>query len=271
MTIEGEVREMLERRAASVTPRPGARDARLGEPAGAGGRGHRVALAAAAALVVVAAVGAGLAVRDDPTSVRADGDTTTATTAPHPAVVPASPPQGVWPWPDDPVPTAAVDDPVRMARAYVDFVVRRAGGTGISPVTTVSEFQAGDANSGEVVFGGDITTTVFVRRLGGRWHVEGSASDLVTMHDAGDGTVTARVEEAGLLLHDSSVWTSAETHTSADTQQREAGYEVPGLGYDMNTDRAVKSERFVLRMENPVANPPTSFAISEARFAPPLP
>ena len=173
----------------------------------------------------------------------------------------ASLPAGVWPFPQDDVGPDVLDDPVETARAYVDA---RAGG--VTDRTTVSEYREGDASSGEVVFGGDIQTTVFVRRLDGRWHVEGSASDLVTLHDAdGDGALTAVVEAKGWLQSHVTL-SSGSTEPLVPAREFDAGEEITeGLAYDLNTDQVVKAVRFLLTF-----GPEGVKGLSEVAFRPPF-
>ena len=179
------------------------------------------------------------------------------TTVPAPAALPP----GVWPFPHDDVDEARLDDPVETARAYVDA---RVGG--ITDRTTVSAYLEGDNSSGEVVFGGDISTTVFVRRLDGRWHVEGSASDLVTLHDAdGDGAFTAVVEAKG-WLQSHVVLSSGSSEPLMPAREYDAGEEITeGLAYDLNTDRVVKAVRFLL-----TSGPEGIKGLSEVAFRPPF-
>jgi hypothetical protein len=132
-----------------------------------------------------------------------------------------------------------LDDPVMTARGYVATRVLDPG------ATTDGGFQQGDARSGEVVFTGDVSTTVSVRQDDdGRWYVVASSSDLVTLHDTGDGTVTARVEAAGELTRTTTVSGGAEP--VSETETVEGGEEYTGLGYTLGRDDAAISERFVL-------------------------
>lgn len=170
-------------------------------------------------------------------------------------------PAGVWPFPQDDVDDAVLDDPVDTARAYVDARVS------ISDRTTVSEYQSGDSNSGEVVFGGDMQTTVFVRRLDGRWHVEGAASDLVTLHedDDGDGYLTAVVEAKG-WLQSHVVLSTGSSEPLVPAREFDAGEEITeGLAYDLNADRVVKAVRFLL-----TSGPEGIKGLTEVAFRPPI-
>ena len=267
MTDE-DVRDMLAERARSIRPATDGLakiEARLAGVPVAPRRRLPMSMLAAAAVTVMAMVGATVFVqRDDETSV----DSGTFTTAPDapPTTDTTQPaktelPPGVWPFPQDEVAEAALGDPVDTALAYVDA---RVGGT--TDRTTVSEYQAGDNSSGEVVFGGDIQTTVFVRRLDDRWHVEGSASDLVTLHDAdGDGSLTAVVEAKGWLQSHVALSTGA-SQPLVEAREFDAGEEITeGLAYDLNTDQAVKAVRFLLTF-----GPEGTKGLSEVAFRPPF-
>jgi hypothetical protein len=164
---------------------------------------------------------------------------TTTTTPPPPPATADSPPAGVWPWPGDDVEASVLDDPVDTARAYVATRIVDVG------ATTASEFQAGDARSGEVAFAGEVSTTVSVRvDDDGHWYVVASSSDLLTLHDTGDGTVTARVETAGRLVRSSVVSDAAEDRQEPISVQ--GGEEYPGLGYTLGRDDVALRELFIL-------------------------
>jgi hypothetical protein len=194
--IDDDVRAMLRERATDVHPSPSALDrieARLEAPVR---RSSRLPLlAAAAVIVVVALVGALLAARHDdatPVTSRPASSTSTTTTSTTIAATPL--PDGVFPWAGDDVDASAVTDPVSIARAYILDRV------GLGPATTFSSFQQGDANSGEVVVGGDLDSTVFVRRSGDRWFVEGAASDALAVHGAENGSFRCTIGSAGDLI-----------------------------------------------------------------------
>jgi hypothetical protein len=156
--------------------------------------------------------------------------------APTPGGSETGAPLGVWPWPNDDVDRSVLDDPIATARAYVASRVLDIG------ATAASDFQQGDSTSGEVVFSGDVTTTVFVRRVDGVWHVEASGSDLVTFHDTGEST-TAVIETAGDLTH--STETSGAPDAMTETRHAEGGEEID-LGPDDQPGDGVRRERFVL-------------------------
>ena len=188
--IEDDIRQLLQDRADAVEPSADgleAIEAKLDAPS----RRSRLPMIAAAVLVVVAAVGAVLfEARDrrEPAVTHPISSTTTTSIAATPE------PDGVFPWPgDEPGPTAA-DDPVAIARAYILDRV------GLGPGTTFSSFQQGDANSGEVVVGGDLHSTVFVRRSGSAWFVQGAASDALPVHQLADGSYQCTIETAGDLI-----------------------------------------------------------------------
>lgn len=194
---EDEVRAMLRERAASVQPSPDGLqriEAKLEAPPQPPTR--RAPLLAAAAVIVVLALVGGvlLAQRDDGTPVTAAHVTTSTSTGPTTTSTTAAPAAwpGVWPSPDDAVDPSALADPVDTARAYVASRIVDVG------ATTASDFQAGDARSGEVVFSGHVSTTVLVR-LGpnGLWYVVGAASDLLPVHDAGGGVLLMTADTAG--------------------------------------------------------------------------
>lgn len=152
---------------------------------------------------------------------------------------------GVWPWPDDAVDESVLDDPVDTARAYVASRILDVG------TTTASEFQQGDGNSGEVVFSGDVSTTVMVRRLDGRWHVEASASDLVTVHAVDDGSSTVRFELGGELTHTEHI---SGRGPSTETYDVTAGEERAGYAYTFGRDDIVVRNAFVLdTADGPIA------------------
>jgi hypothetical protein len=195
--IDDDVQAMLRERATDVHPSPDALDrieARLDE----GGRrrpGARLPmLAAAAVVVVVGLVGAVLLAQrgDDDAHVTSTPSTSMATTSTT-LIAPAAIPDGVFPWPGDDAGGAA-SDPASVARSYILDRV------GLGPGTTFSSFQQGDASSGEVVVGGDLHTTVLLRRSADRWFVQGAVSDALPIHAAADGTFLCTIETAGDLV-----------------------------------------------------------------------
>ena len=234
MTDE-DVRDMLAERAAAIRPSTDGLakiEARLASEPVAARRRLPVPMLAAAAVTVLAMVGVTVFVqRDDETSVDS-GPVATAPVAPA-----ADVPLGVWPWPGDDVDEAVFDDAGDTARAYVASRVLEIGAT-----TEVGRNETADGV--DVVFGGDVATTVHLRRDGDRWYVEASSSDLVTLHDVGDGSVTARIEVAGELVRTTAV--SGASAASTVTAQVEGGEEYPGLGYTLGRDDAAQRELFVL-------------------------
>jgi hypothetical protein len=183
---EDDVREMLQARAATVRASADALD-RIGVRLEAPARRapvNRLPLLAAAAVAVVALVGAVLlAQRGEERTPISSGETSTSTTSTPTTSTTVRAQLGVWPLPFDAVDESVFDDPVDTARAYVATRITDVG------ETTASEYQAGDSNSGEVVFSGHVSTTVLVRKASAdRWYVVASASDLLPVHDVGDGT-----------------------------------------------------------------------------------
>ena len=261
---EVQVREMLRARAAAITPSADGLERIEAKLAGdvqvtaAPAARRRFPVLASAAVVVVAAVIGGVVVaqRDDSTNVESGplaGSPTTATSE-VPGI--AGLPLGVWPWPGDAVDESVLSDPVQTARAYVASRVLDPG------ATTDGGFLQGDATSGEVVFTGDVATTVFVRQgPGGGWYVNGSASDLVTLHDAGDGTTTARVEAAGELTRTTAI--SGSDAASGDAAQVTGGEEYPGLAYTLGRSDVALRELFVLETAD------GTVGITEVAFQPP--
>jgi hypothetical protein len=193
--IEDDVRRMLREHAEDVRPSSDALDRIEARLDADDRRPSRLPmLAAAAILVVVALVGViVLAQRDDTTPVTATPSTTSIATTSTTLVASTPIPAGVFPWPGDDV-GSATTDPVSIARAYILDRV------GLGPGTTFSSFQQGDTNSGEVVVGGDLHTTVFVRRADDRWFVQGAASDALPIHEADDGRFLCTIEAKGELI-----------------------------------------------------------------------
>jgi hypothetical protein len=181
--------------------------------------------------------------------------------APTEGTIASGPPPGVWPWPDDVVDPAVLEDPADTARAYVDI-----HGSG-SPSDGGFEPTDGDPTSGRVVFTGDVSTTVFVRQGDDAgWYVESAASDLVTLHDADDGTVTARVETAGELTRRTIVSGGDPIMTTVDV---EGGEEHVGLGYTLGRDDAAVRELFVLEtVDGTIGITDTSFRAGGESEAP---
>lgn len=256
-----DVRDMLRERAASITPSPDGLEriqAKLdgAVASAASGRRRFPVLASAAAVAVVAVIGAVVvAQRDDTTTVEGGPLADSPTTSEVP--LPAGLPLGVFPWEafGEPADDPAFADPVQTARAYVASRVTAVG------ETTDGGFVQGDATSGEVTFAGRVSTTVFVRQHGDRWYVTGAASDLVTLHDAGDGTLTAHVEIGGLLTHVREHSTGfGEDGTPVEVR---GGEEYTGLGYDLGRNDVVLRERWVLDLADGTA------ALTETSFAPP--
>jgi len=154
-------------------------------------------------------------------------------------------PSGIWPWPaHDVVDAAVLQDPRETALAFAMAVAGPDLGE-----TVASAFRAADATSGEVVLTGEVTTTVFVRTLDGRWHVEAAASDLVTAHGADDGTTTVRFEVAGAVDHREAVNGGADSE-QASSYDVAAGTERTGFGYTLGRDDAVQRHVFVLSAED---------------------
>lgn len=229
---DDDVRDMLRRKAASVHPSPDGLEkieSKLGaEPA----RARRAPMLAAAAILVIALLSIALVVaqRDDRTQVAAIPPATTTT-----MTTPAAPP-GVWPWQTETVDQSALRDPVETAKAYV------AARVGITTATTVSDFQQGDVSSGEVVFGGDVSTTVLVRRdyVHHSWYVVGAASDLVPIQTLVDGTHGYTIEADG----DITSWSRSPDH---EPLQATGGPVHPGGS--------------VFNIADPPVDQPTAFAV----------
>lgn len=173
---------------------------------------------------------------------------TTTTTVPPSSEFPP----GVWPWPMDSM-QSSLRDPVETARAYIESRI------GISNTTTVSAYQAGDGRSGEVVFGGDIQTTVFVRVFEGQWYVEGSASDLVTLHDG-----IARIEADG-WLQSFTLRSSGVSSALQPAHAAKAGDEITDVFASEPDTDLVSAVRFLLTTSDGVKG------LTEVRFEPPSP
>lgn len=172
-------------------------------------------------------------------------------------------PLGVWPWPNDSVDESVFTDAGDTARAYVASRITDVGAT----------TELGRTESDGVVaitFSGDVATTVHLRQDGARWYVESSASDLVTLHDAGDGTVTARVETGGVLLRETAY--SGAPDAGSETSTVQGGEEYLGLGYTLGRDDVAIRELFVLDTgDGTIGITETSFRAGEAPTEPDSP
>lgn len=234
-----DVREMLRAKAESIRPSADGLRAIEAKLASAPSDRRRppMALMAAAALLVIGMVGAVLVLRnDDATSVDVGPVATTPTTTGDGGFAAFVPP-GVWPWPGDPVDDTVFSDPVMTARAYVASRVTDVG------ATTDSGFQQGDAHSGEVVFTGDVSTTVLVRKdADDRWYVVASSSDLVSLHVVDGGTI-AHIETGGTLIRTTTV--SVGGDSTGEGGEMVGGEEFE-LGYTLGRDDAALRELFVL-------------------------
>jgi hypothetical protein len=193
---EDDVRAMLRERAAAVQPsRDGLEriEAKLeGVSQSQSPVARRLPLLAAAVVVVVALVGAVLLAQGDDDGTPVVTATTTTSTSTSSTAAPNTVTEGVFPAPGDDVDPAALHDPAALANAYLDARL------GDAPRVRTYEYQEGDARSGEVVFHGSVETTVLVRQgMGDRWFVVGSASDLLPVHDAGEGEVVMTADTAG--------------------------------------------------------------------------
>jgi hypothetical protein len=251
---DDDVRDMLQQRAAGVQPSADGLErikAKLdGEvPVTAGRSARRVPVPwlAAAAVLVVALVGAVLFIdRDDSTNVAVGPNG-------GPSGGFTSYPLGVWPWPGDHIDDSIMSNPELAATAYVG---QRVGVNGARYASIV------DGDRAQVTFTGDVSTEVFLRKAGDTWYVERSTSDLVTLHDAGDGTTTARVETGGVLLRQTAL-SSDGAEASGTPQTVQGGEEYPGLGYDLGRDDVAKRELFVLDTGD------GTIALTEVAFTPP--
>jgi hypothetical protein len=114
--------------------------------------------------------------------------TTTSIVAP-----PASTNEGVWPKHSDDIDDETLSDPVSTAARYLEETV------GSTASTVLSDFRRGDTTSGEIEVSGDLTGTILLRELDGRWHVEAVISDLVEAIEGAPGEVRLIAKEDGVL------------------------------------------------------------------------
>ena len=208
--LEREVREGLHRRAASIRPSVEGLD-RIRDRLDASEPDRRrppgVLLAAATVIAIVVIGGLLWAIDEEPSTnvattpevgpppAEGEGvDTTTVTTAVEPSVTAIGRP-GIWPWAGDDTRSADRSDPRDLALRYL--LSRFDGELGDTPA---SDVPPGDPTSGEIVFTGDIETTVLVRTEDGeQWYVVAALSDLLELVVLDDGAVEYRPRVAGEL------------------------------------------------------------------------